>query len=291
MEPRNKMYQTRLKRLINNRTKGNILEREKNELLALVFSLTNKEQLKKELFSTVGGKGYYKDIRNIFLNLYDRLHKLTLFMPKNSVLKREALARAYLHDPYVQACIRACVRVYAQAKRDDERMRKTQYLVNIISRHNTPIFVSTVVINPRCEHRDLEGKYYYDANYKLYTTPEMSRKIARFVANRKLISVQEVINNPHWLVMANNCRHSLIPVEANYALSHSSKSVVKHFNLTLKQCDTISEAESIARRYEKKRDEMISVYKVVSSDSIYHAILKNDQHCYEWYKKVQTDKH
>lgn len=73
------------------------------------------------------------------------------------------------------------------------------------------------------DHKNLQGKIYYDERFKTFDIPKEIKEQASTLINRKkLMSMKEAIEEPYWLTTRPNCRHRFVPITLKQALGDSN---------------------------------------------------------------------
>lgn len=86
-------------------------------------------------------------------------------------------------------------------------------------------------INPAKDHADWEGKIYVDEDWMDKCEDSDKKRIAAYIRNHKIVSVQWVTGAPVWLVYRPNCKHYLIPVSVDEVLGNSAKKLLKEHDM------------------------------------------------------------
>lgn len=86
-------------------------------------------------------------------------------------------------------------------------------------------------INPAKDHADWEGKIYVDEDWMDKCDDSDKKRIAAYIRNHKIVSVQWVTGAPVWLVYRPNCKHYLIPVSVDEVLGNSAKKLLKEHDM------------------------------------------------------------
>lgn len=86
-------------------------------------------------------------------------------------------------------------------------------------------------INPAKDHADWEGKIYVDEDWMDKCDDSDKKRIAAYIRNHKIVSVQWVTGAPVWLVYRPNCKHYLIPVSVDEVLGSSAKKLLKEHDM------------------------------------------------------------
>lgn len=72
------------------------------------------------------------------------------------------------------------------------------------------------------DHKDLQGKIYYDERFKEFNIPkEIKEKALALINSKKLMSMQKAIKEPYWLTTRPNCRHRFVPITLQQALGNT----------------------------------------------------------------------
>lgn len=82
--------------------------------------------------------------------------------------------------------------------------------------------------NPAEDHRDYQGKVYVDRMWKstLADDKETSRKVAAYIRNHDIITVQEVCGAPVYMTTRPHCKHFFVPVTIDEVLGSSVKGLL-----------------------------------------------------------------
>lgn len=73
--------------------------------------------------------------------------------------------------------------------------------------------------NARQEHRALQGRIYVDRYWRSVTPQDQHGVIAEIIAKNKMMTVQEVMGAPYYLITAPDCHHILVPLDTDEILS------------------------------------------------------------------------
>lgn len=87
-----------------------------------------------------------------------------------------------------------------------EYRKKHEELVEILFDQENRFFYCTEHKDCAVGHQAYQGRIYYKRSEK-YSAEEM-----RYIKDRKLLSVEEVVMGPVWLTTRRNCKHCLIPI-------------------------------------------------------------------------------
>lgn len=130
---------------------------------------------------------------------------------------------------------------------------KHRELVSVLSSDNN-FFVCSVLPDPAEGHAAYQGKIYFkgQGNY--------SEEEKKFILDHKLLSVEEVVLNDPWLCTRKNCRHRLIPISFNSAVSGNYNDI--------RDAKNISYAESQYRAYYDRLKMLRLLYKKIPSQKL-----------------------
>lgn len=117
----------------------------------------------------------------------------------------------------VKAFNRANRRRWVRTKRRD-----IANLLKLGADRNVVFFLVSSHQNPQEAHKPLQGKVLVNAHWRkvLENSPDRAR-VASYVRNRKVMSVQKAMREPTYLFVRPNCRHHLIPLMTSEVLSSS----------------------------------------------------------------------
>lgn len=173
------------------------------------------------------GLPYYPDIENYAIGLSKQVRKK---LPLNASI----LGLAALSDVVAKEFQRAkafeetgaLINAYAgkqekQAKQDLlEELRKEGERKSDGALGSEIFFLCSSHKDVAEDHKDYQGKLYYDRFWRRYVKDAQTRKMVEaFISEKNLKSMQWVINKPVWLITRPNCRHYFSKVSIKEALS------------------------------------------------------------------------
>lgn len=101
-------------------------------------------------------------------------------------------------------------------------------------------YLCSTHVNPAKDHAEWEGKIYIHEDWKERSDPDMHGRIAAYVRNHDIRTVQWVTGEPVWLVYRPNCKHYLIEVPVEAVLGSSVKSLLKKHEMFMEDEPEIS---------------------------------------------------
>ena len=101
-------------------------------------------------------------------------------------------------------------------------------------------YLCSTHVNPAKDHAEWEGKIYIHEDWKERTDPDMHGKIAAYVRNHDIRTVQWVTGEPVWLIYRPNCKHYLVEVPVETVLGSSVKSLLKRHEMYMEDEPHIS---------------------------------------------------
>lgn len=113
------------------------------------------------------------------------------------------------------------------------RQESNDYLFQTSKRNKVVFYIASYFGDCAYDHKDYQGKYYYDKNWKSFgyddkTTKQISDTISKY--NMK--SYQSVVEHEPYLTTRPNCRHQLRPVVLDDIFNKSSNEVLKEYGIT-----------------------------------------------------------
>lgn len=150
----------------------------------------------------------------------------------------------------------------------------------------SPFFLCSSHIDPAEDHKNWEGKMYYDEDWKKYVTDKATRKkISAYIHNRKLHTVQWVCGEPVYMITRPNCRHFFTKINIEEALGDSPKNLVKKHKLYNKVEEVVLEEKVVLKRYLRRLDMENHLSLIISSEKLLEDI-KNDTKLVNKWKKI-----
>lgn len=154
------------------------------------------------------------------------------------------------------------------------------------------------------DHKDWQGKIYYDKNWKNSIKDNESRIIVQnYISKNNLKSFQWVTSKPVWFITRPNCRHYFKALSFDEVDSNGVKSLIKKYEMHKKiggsDTKTISHSlrkewynqkniESIILKYEERLSFNEQLYSAFKSEKIKNAIEKDKFLIKKWKKYLQS---
>lgn len=83
------------------------------------------------------------------------------------------------------------------------------------------------------DHKDYQGKIYYNQNWKTFIkSDDLRKEIDKYISKRNLKSFQWVTGRPVWFITRPNCRHYFKKISIEETLKESVKSLLDKYNMT-----------------------------------------------------------
>lgn len=92
-------------------------------------------------------------------------------------------------------------------------------------------YLCSTHINPAKDHADWEGKIYVNADWEDRVDPDMHGKIAAYIRNHDIKTVQWVVGEPVYLITRPNCKHYFIEISVEEVLGNSVRKLLKKHNM------------------------------------------------------------
>lgn len=102
-----------------------------------------------------------------------------------------------------------------------DMLKDTDNIFFICSKHN----------NPAVDHKDLQGKIYVDRFWRTKCSGKVYRAVSDYIKANNIMTVQEVMQGPYWLITRPNCKHRLIPLEVSAVLDASLSDLAKEYTV------------------------------------------------------------
>lgn len=177
-----------------------------------------------------------------------------------------------------------------QTGQDDELKSKIFYLA---SSHN----------DCADDHKDWQGKMYYDKYWRKYVKNEYIRKqVEEYIKREKCKTIQWVTNRPVWFITRPHCRHYFKDLPIEEVLNKEIKTLIANYKMhskignrptqtishsTKKEWYTKENIEGIIEKYEERLAYHESLYAVKKTQIIKNAIEKDKMLIKKWKKYLQ----
>lgn len=117
--------------------------------------------------------------------------------------------------------------------RTTTRQEANEYLFKASKSNGVVFYIANSFGDCADDHKDYQGKYYYDKDYKSFGyDKEILKRIKDVIAKYNMRSYQDVVNNKPYLTTRPNCRHSLRPVVLDDVFNNKTpEDMMKQYNI------------------------------------------------------------
>ena len=145
------------------------------------------------------------------------------------------------------------------------------------------------------DHKNLQGKIYYDDRYKSFTIPkEVKEQIANIINQKQLMSMQAAIKKPYWLTTRPNCRHRFVPITMEQAIGNTNALLEKmklkkgtYKDLKYQQSQELRYIERNIRKYKALLNQYEEIYKTGQNSKVLPYIDKYKGLVQKWQKQAR----
>ena len=116
---------------------------------------------------------------------------------------------------------------------------KHDYLRDLLSGEGI-FYLCSSHINPAKDHADWEGKIYVAESWADRIDADLHGKVAAYIRNHHIRTVEWVTGEPVYLVTRPNCKHFLIPVSVEEVLGNGVRTLLKRHNMYMEDEKEIS---------------------------------------------------
>lgn len=143
--------------------------------------------------------------------------------------------------------------------RTTTRQEANEYLFKASKSNGVVFYISSTFGDCADDHKEFQGKYYYDADWKSFGyDEETSKKIKETISRYQMRSYQDVVNNKPYLTTRPNCRHTLRPVVLDDVFSKSPKTISEEYKIIK---GTYHDRNYKALQRQRYNERMIRKYK------------------------------
>ncbi len=152
---------------------------------------------------------------------------------------------------------------------------------------SSPFFLCSSHKDPAKDHKDWEGKMYYDEDWEkknAYSEHE-KESIRAYIRNHRLVTVQKIAGGPVYLCTRRNCKHYFKNIPLSEALHASAKRLLTKHGMFMKESDKPASKEALAyREYYNRLKVEEALYTVIPNEKLKKDITK-DKKLLDRYKK------
>lgn len=158
------------------------------------------------------------------LNKYERAHLVSVGV---SVAKK-AKANFPRADEYLsQRTVYNQLDVAARKVAASQQLRQKRQLVrNELQSGEHIFFLCSYHSNPADDHKDFQGKIYVNRYWRSMVTGTDYYKVASYIKNRNVQTIQSIMGAPVYLTTRRYCRHYFTPLSTEAVLTSSPKALL-----------------------------------------------------------------
>lgn len=251
-----------------------------------IFEFTNHalEITNKKLI-----KDFDKDVIRVYKlrkheNLYDAILKQTNKGIENGVKIVYRNGRHVSFKSYMEMNVRTTVRQEAN-----------DYLFKASKNNRVVFYLCNYFADSADDHKDFQGKYYYDKNWKSFKfSKETEDKIQAMINRYHMRSYQQVVDGPPYLTTRPNCRHTLTPIPLDQALKNNPAETGEKYGLrkgtykskNYKDLQTQRLNERNIRKYKARLENDIAMAKHMHSPQL-SAQINRDKYLIKYWQSRQ----
>ena len=177
----------------------------------------------------------------------------------------------------------------------EQRMKSTELeklLSDSYSRASySPFFLASAHPHPAKDHAAWEGKIYVDADWAAHVRDDQDRaRIAAYIRNRGIRTVQWVTGPPVYLINRPNCKHYLTNIPLDEVLHSSTKSLLRRHKMYMAEEVPITNATRAYRAYYDRLKTQLELQKVAPSAELTKEIKKTRILLSKWTRILNQEK-
>ena len=155
----------------------------------------------------------------------------------------------------------------------------------------SPFFLASAHPHPAKDHAAWEGKMYVDANWAAHVQDGLSRaKIAAYIQNRGIRTVQWVTGAPVYLINRPNCKHYLMNIPLDEVMHSSAKSLLRRHKMYMEDEVPITPATRAYRAYYERLKTQLELQKIAPSEELKKEIKKTRVLLAKWTAKLNQER-
>ncbi len=133
-------------------------------------------------------------------------------------------------------------------------------------------YMSSIHSNPAKDHEEWQGRIYVDRYWKstLDEQPDIQNKVAAYIRNHNILTVQEVCGEPVYLITRPYCKHFFIELDTDEVLSNSVNKIRKMHP----EAHTRSHNIYYRKKYYKLREKIHTVLNMDSEADVDRMLIK-----------------
>lgn len=148
--------------------------------------------------------------------------------------------------------------------------------------------------NPAPDHADYEGKIYVSEEWEYrIEDSELLKKVERFIKNKHILTIEEVVYDKPYLITRPNCKHFLIPISTEEALRSSARSLLKRKGAIVENNREITYVKAQYNTYYDRWKSMSELNKLCPSNQLQNDIRRARGKMRKWasvLKRIENNK-
>lgn len=103
------------------------------------------------------------------------------------------------------------------------------------------------------DHKDYQGKIYYDENWKSIANEENHKIIQKIINDKKCLPLQKYRDGKPWITTRPNCRHNFKPITISQAANNSVGALLNQYGMKKGTYDSKNYADLQKQRYYERQ--------------------------------------
>lgn len=149
-------------------------------------------------------------------------------------------------------------------------------------------YLCSTHVNPAKDHADWEGKVYVNADWEDRVDPDMHGKIAAYIRNHDIKTVQWVVGEPVYLITRPNCKHYFIEISVEEVLRNSVRKLLKKHNMYMENEPEQSYEYGQYKNYYERLKALTYLHHMFDAEELSVDIIETRKLARKW--KVEVDR-
>lgn len=205
------------------------------------------------------------------LNKYERAHLVSVGVS----IAKKAKANLPRADEYIShRTVFDQIDVATRKVQASLQLRqKRQRVRNELKQGTTIFYLCSYHSNPAVDHKDFQGTVYVDRFWRTKVSGADYYKVASYIKNRNIKTIQSIMGPPVYLTTRPYCKHYFTPMVTSEVLSSSPKALLHHSGSFHYSKETANESY-----YDRRAEIYFELDKKFNNDHFYMMAKRSNRH-------------
>ena len=172
---------------------------------------------------------------------------------------------------------------------DEVEQRIKRQSLNVLT-HSGIFYLCSTHVNPAKDHADYEGKVYVSTDWEKRCTDKERKKVAAYIKNHKIQTIEWVTGAPVYMIFRPNCKHYFIKLDTEEVLSASVRKLLRKHDMYMPDEVPMSKEQMNYKHYYEKTKALQYLREMCPSKKLDDDIKRSKKLTRAWKNKADVNR-